>query len=111
ASWPRAVSRSGTGPGTGPASSDMGPLTGLRVVELAGIGPGPFCGMVLSDLGAEMIRIDRPDAVPPERPDGSPPRPNERGRRSVAVDLKHAAGADVVLRLVERADVVIEGFR
>lgn len=87
-----------------------GPLTGYRVVELAGIGPGPFAAMVLSDLGAEVLRVDRADAVV----EGTePPRwdVNARGRCSVGVDLKHPDGREVVLRLVERADALIEGFR
>ena len=88
----------------------MGPLAGLRIIELAGIGPGPFCGMVLSDLGAEVIRVDRPEAV------GAPADSVRfdvlgRGRRSVAVDLKHPRGAEVVLRLVEGSSALIEGFR
>jgi alpha-methylacyl-CoA racemase len=88
----------------------MGPLRGFRVVELAGIGPGPFAGMMLADMGAEVLRIDRTDAV------GNDAEPVvadvlARGRRSVAVDLKNPAGREVVLRLVERADALIEGFR
>jgi alpha-methylacyl-CoA racemase len=87
-----------------------GPLAGRRVVELAGIGPGPFAAMMLSDMGAEVLRVDRADAV-----SDSMERPlwdvNARGRRSVGVDLKHPEGREVVLRLVERADALIEGFR
>ena len=85
-----------------------GPLTGHRVVELAGIGPGPFAAMLLADMGAEVLRVDRADAV------GTPaPRwdVNARGRRSVGVDLKHPSGREVVLRLVEGADALLEGFR
>lgn len=86
------------------------PLAGIRVVEVASIGPGPFCAMVLADLGAEVIRIERPAAASPES--DPPPDPLQRGRaRSVAVDLKHAHGRDLLLRLVERCDVLIEGFR
>lgn len=85
----------------------MGPLEGVRVVELAGLGPAPFAGMVLSDLGADVLRLDRADgallAVPND--------PLHRGRPSVTVDLKSAGGVDVVLRLAELADVLIEGFR
>ena len=84
----------------------MGPLKGLRILEFAGIGPGPFCGMVLADLGAEVVRLDRPDGPP-----GSRQEFVGRGRRSVAVDLKAAGATDAVLRLVERADALIEGFR
>ena len=86
----------------------MGPLTGLKVIELQGIGPGPFCGMMLADMGAEVIRIDRASAV------GQEPRRADilaRGRRSIAVDLKNADGVETVLKLLEQADVLIEGFR
>jgi len=79
----------------------------VRVVELGGIGPGPFCGMILADLGAGVIRVDPPSAAGAE-PDIPQLR---RGRRSVALDLKRPAGADVALRLVDRADALIEGFR
>jgi alpha-methylacyl-CoA racemase len=88
-----------------------GPLTGLRVLELAGLAPAPFACTVLSDLGAEVLRIDRAAVV---RPPGGAARvsdPLTRGRRSVGVDLKHPDGAAAVLRLVERADVLVEGFR
>ncbi len=87
-----------------------GPLQGARVVELVGIGPGPFAGMVLADLGADVIRVDRAQTVQP----GSEIRPTDtlgRGRRSIGVDLKSPEGLDVVLRLVDGADVLIEGFR
>ncbi len=84
----------------------MGPLAGYRIVELAGIGPGPFCGMMLSDMGAEVIRIDRlnPGA-------GRSKDVLARNRRSVAVDLKTEAGVETVLRIVDRADGLFEGFR
>jgi len=85
-----------------------GPLEGFRVVELAGIGPGPFAAMMLSDMGAEVLRVDRAGAVGEEAPLWDV---NARGRRSVAVDLKHPRGPEVVLRLVEGADALIEGFR
>jgi alpha-methylacyl-CoA racemase len=87
-----------------------GPLEGHRIIELAGIGPGPFAAMMLSDMGAEVLRVDRADSV---RDGGSAPLwdVNARGRRSVGVDLKSAQGQEVVLRLVEQADALIEGFR
>jgi alpha-methylacyl-CoA racemase len=87
-----------------------GPLRGVRVVELAGIGPGPFAGMMLADLGADVLRVDRADAV---GKDAEPVAADVlgRGRRSVAVDLKNPAGREAVLRLVERADALVEGFR
>ena len=88
----------------------MGPLHGLRVVELAGIGPGPHAAMVLADLGADVVRVDRPSgALPVGDPDA--PDPTLRGRRRVAADLKDPAGRETVLRLVERADVLLEGYR
>jgi alpha-methylacyl-CoA racemase len=86
-----------------------GPLSGLRVVELAGIGPTPFAAMTLADLGAEVVRVDRPGAGPLFGVAEADLL--NRGRRSVAVDLKHPEGVATVLRLVERADVLVEGFR
>ena len=86
-----------------------GPLAGVRVVELAGIGPGPFCGMLLADLGAEVIRVDRPGG-----PASPVPQRNDitsRGKRRVVVDLKHPRGAEVVLRLAAASDALIEGYR
>jgi len=88
-----------------------GPLAGVRVVELAGIGPGPFAAMLLADLGAEVLRVDRPDAAEREGPAGLDLRVLNRSRRSVGIDLKAPAGAELVLDLVARADVLIEGFR
>ncbi|GIU83964.1 MAG: alpha-methylacyl-CoA racemase [Acidimicrobiales bacterium] len=89
----------------------MGPLGGVRVLELAGIGPGPFCGMVLADMGAEVVRIDRADRAGGKKKGDPPPDVMGRGKRSVAVDLKNPDGVELVLTLVERADVLIEGFR
>ncbi len=89
----------------------MGPLVGVKVVELAGIGPAPFCAMLLSDAGADVLRIDRvEDADLGVRVD---PRFNllNRGRRSAAIDLKRADGLDVAKRLVAQADILVEGFR
>ena len=88
----------------------MGPLQGLRVIEMAGLGPGPFGTMVLSDLGADVLRIDRAISAPSIAPEARFD-PMGRGRRSVALDLKHPKGAQTVLRLVEQADVLIEGYR
>jgi alpha-methylacyl-CoA racemase len=87
-----------------------GPLQGLRVVELAGIGPGPHAAMVLADLGADVVRVDRP-AGGLQPGDPSRPDPTLRGRRRVSADLKEPAGRETVLRLVEHADVLIEGYR
>ncbi len=94
----------------GMSAPASGPLAGIRIVELAGIGPGPFAGMLLSDMGADVLRIDRAASVT-----GKPTNENivilERGRRSVGVDLKRPEGVECVLRLVERADALIEGYR
>jgi alpha-methylacyl-CoA racemase len=89
----------------------MGPLEGVKILEIAGIGPGPFAGMMLSDMGAEVVRIDRADRVRGGDPENPPKDILARGRRSVAVDLKNPQGVEVVLAMVERADVLIEGFR
>ncbi len=85
----------------------MGPLAGVRVLEVAAIGPSPMTGMILADMGAEVIRVERAsEDTPMTRYD-----PSNRGKRSIAMDLKSAGGADAFLRLVESADVVTEGFR
>ena len=85
----------------------MGPLKGLKIIEMAGIGPGPFCGMVLADLGAELIRVDRASAIGT----GSKKEPSNRGKKSIAIDLKSKEGVEIVLKLVETADAIFEGFR
>jgi alpha-methylacyl-CoA racemase len=94
-------------PGPGAERTRHGPLAGIRVLELAGIGPGPFCAMMLADAGATVLRIDRPGA--------GDPRPERellnRGRRSAVLDLKHPRAADALLRLIDTADVLLEGFR
>ncbi|MCO6415230.1 CoA transferase [Siccirubricoccus sp. KC 17139] len=89
----------------------MGPLAGVRIIELAGIGPAPMCAMLLADLGASVLRIDRPD--PPELGFKRPLRFNLllRGRQTIALDLKQSAARDLVLELVGKADGLIEGFR
>ena len=86
-----------------------GPLVGIKVVELAGIGPVPFAGMVLADLGAEVLRVDRPDPGPIAVI--SARDPTTRGKHSIVVDLKQAAGVEVVLRLIGACDILIEGNR
>ncbi|HZC15681.1 MAG TPA: CaiB/BaiF CoA-transferase family protein [Caulobacteraceae bacterium] len=83
-----------------------GPLSGLKIVEFAGIGPGPFCGMLLSDLGADVVRIDRKGGGR-----GSKFAVTERGRRSIALDLKTPEAIEACLTLLERADATFEGFR
>jgi len=83
----------------------QGPLSGLKVLEFAGLGPAPVCGMLLSDLGADVVRIDRPGAEYDRF------TVETRGRRSVALDLKSEPDRETALRLIERADLLIEGFR
>ncbi|WP_293901146.1 CaiB/BaiF CoA-transferase family protein [Phenylobacterium sp.] len=84
----------------------QGPLTGLKIVEFAGIGPGPFCGMLLSDLGADVVRVDRKGGR-----GGAASAVTERGRRSVALDLKSPDAVEACLKLMDAADAIIEGFR
>ena len=88
-----------------------GPLEGIRIIELQGIGPGPFCGMMLADMGADVIRVDRAANVRGGDPGTPPVDVLARNRRSVGIDLKNPDGAEVVLKLVEGADGLIEGFR
>ncbi len=88
-----------------PDTPRSGPLAGVRIVEFAAIGPAPFAGQLLADLGADIIRIDRAERA------GNPPGLLSRGRRSVALDLKRAASIETCLALLERADATIEGFR
>lgn len=85
----------------------MGPLQGLRIVELAGIGPGPFCAMMLADMGAEVVRVDRKSAAG----SGSANDVMNRGRRSIALDLKKPEGIGACLKLIDQADALLEGFR
>jgi len=87
-----------------------GPLVGVRIVEIASIGPGPFAAMMLADAGAEVVRVDRPQQATQGGLDPTLDLLN-RGRRSIAVDLKAPGASEVVLKLVDRADVLIEGFR
>lgn len=93
------------------AAPSGGPLAGLRVVELPAIGPIPFCGMQLADMGADVVRIDRLTAA--DLGIGISPRYDvlNRGKRSIALDLKQAGGRDIALRMATRADLLIEGFR
>lgn len=85
----------------------MGPLQGVKIVEIAGIGPGPYCAMMLADMGADVIRVDRKAAAG----SGSKHEILNRNRRSIAVDLKNPEGVETVLKLIEEADGLIEGFR
>ncbi|MGC6534679.1 MAG: CoA transferase, partial [Parvibaculales bacterium] len=83
-----------------------GPLSGIKIIEMTGIGPGPYCAMLLSDMGAEVLRIDRKGGG-----GGIPRDPHSRGRRSLALDLKKPEAVETVLRLVEQADALQEGYR
>jgi alpha-methylacyl-CoA racemase len=85
-----------------------GPLNGTTIIEFAGLGPAPYCGMLLADLGADVIRVDRPGGG---GLDSAPDQVLQRGKRSIVLDLKTVEGRDVALRLCDRADAVIEGFR
>jgi len=89
----------------------MGPLDGIRILEIAGIGPGPFAAMMLSDMGAEVVRVDRADKVTGGDPAAPPADVLNRGRRSVGIDLKNPDGVEALLTLVDSADALIEGFR
>ena len=89
----------------------MGPLHGIRIIEIAGIGPTQFCGMMLADMGAQVLRLRRPAAADPGV--DIPDRVNlmNRGRPTVDVDLKSGQGREFVLRLCENADALFEGYR
>lgn len=87
----------------------MGPLDGVRVIEIASLAPAPFGCMVLSDLGADVLRVERPESCRPGGP--APVDPLTRGRRSVGLNLKDPSGIGLLLRLIENADVLVEGFR
>ncbi|HNI36370.1 MAG TPA: CoA transferase, partial [Microthrixaceae bacterium] len=89
----------------------MGALSGLRIVEVAGIGPGPFTAMMLADMGADVIRVDRSAQVRGGDPALPPGDSLNRGRRSIGLDLKTPDGVETLLRLCEQADGLIEGFR
>ncbi|MEC8198072.1 MAG: CaiB/BaiF CoA-transferase family protein [Pseudomonadota bacterium] len=88
----------------------MGPLKGVKVVEFAGIGPGPFCCMLLADMGADVLRVDRAMNVGNDQYE---PKYNNllRGRKNIALDLKHPDGIEAALKLCDQADIIIEGFR
>lgn len=88
-----------------------GPLAGIRIIEIAGIGPGPFAAMMLADMGADVIRVERTQAVRGPAPDAAHWDVMLRGRRNVAIDLKNERGVETLLRMVEGADALIEGFR
>jgi alpha-methylacyl-CoA racemase len=87
----------------------MGPLTGVRVIEIASLAPAPFGCMILADLGADVLRVDRAERCGPQA--ARPLDPLSRGRRSIGLNLKDGAAIDLLLRLTEDADVLVEGFR
>lgn len=86
----------------------MGPLQGMKVIEIAGLGPGPFCAMLLADMGADVIRVERSSKFGVVNPKFDF---LNRGKRSIVVDLKKPEGVETVLKLVEKADIILEGFR
>jgi alpha-methylacyl-CoA racemase len=92
-------------------TKSSGPLSGYRIIELAGIGPGPFAAMMLADMGAEVIRVERAQSVRGQAPNGAHWDVSLRGRRNIAIDLKNPDGVETLLSLVENADALIEGFR
>ena len=93
------------------AEPSRGPLSGYKIVEIAGIGPGPFAAMMLSDMGAEVIRVERVQAVRDVPATSAHWDVMLRGRKNIAIDLKHKDGVETLLSLVEKADALIEGFR
>ena len=93
------------------AEPSRGPLSGYKIVEIAGIGPGPFAAMMLSDMGAEVIRVERVQAVRDVAATSAHWDVMLRGRKNIAIDLKHKDGVETLLSLVEKADALIEGFR
>ena len=88
-----------------------GPLTGLKVVELVGLGPGPFCGMLLADLGAEVLCVDRIEVARAADPDRPATNAMHRSKRVIGLDLKHTDGPETFLELIEHADAMFEVFR
>ena len=85
----------------------MGPLSGIKIIEFAGLGPGPFCGMVLADMGAEVIVVDRIENYGREKTNDLA----SRGKKSIAVDLKNPDSKELIHELIENADAVLEGLR
>jgi alpha-methylacyl-CoA racemase len=97
--------------GDGTIGDNMGPLEGIRIIEMAGIGPAPFCGMMLADMGAEVIRIDRREKADLGLDRAPAFEVMNRGRKSIALDIKQPGAVEIVKRLVKDADALIEGFR
>ncbi len=92
-------------------SNVSGPLAGIKVIELAGLGPGPFASMMLADMGAEVIKVDRSSASRGGNPDAPPADVLSRNRESIGLNLKDPDGVETLLTMVEGADIVLEGFR
>jgi len=89
----------------------MGPLEGIKVIELAGLAPSPYCGMLLADFGAQVVVVDRLSKGGPEIPNVMPKNPLERGKRSIRVNLKHPEGVAVVKKMIRHFDVLVEPYR
>lgn len=89
----------------------MRPLTGIKIVEMAGLAPSPYCGMILGDFGAEVIVVDRLSASAPEVPNVMKTNPFDRGKRSMRIDLKKGPGVKILKRMARDADVILEGYR
>jgi alpha-methylacyl-CoA racemase len=89
----------------------MGPLTGIKVIEMAGLAPSPYCGMLLSDFGAEVVVVDRLSKGGPEIPNVMPKNPFDRGKRSVRINLKTGQGIQIVKRMIKDFDVLVEPYR
>jgi len=105
------ASRTVIAPFTAPTNKEKRMLSGIKVVEICGIGPGPFCAMHLADLGADVIAVERAESVSITGEANSPANPLNRGKRSVVADLKSPEGRETVLKLIATADVLIEGMR
>lgn len=89
----------------------MRPLTGIKVIEMAGLAPSPYCGMLLSDFGADVVIVDRPSKGAPEIPNIMPKNPFDRGKRSIRVNLKTDRGVEIVRRMIRDFDVLLEPYR
>ena len=89
----------------------MRPLTGIKVIEMAGLAPSPYCGMLLSDFGADVVIVDRPSKGAPEIPNIMPKNPFDRGKRSIRVNLKTEKGVEIIHRMIRDFDVLLEPYR
>jgi alpha-methylacyl-CoA racemase len=89
----------------------MKPLNGIKVLEMAGLAPAPFCGMILADFGADVIVVDRPSKGAPEIPNIMPKNPFDRGKRSIRINLKSEKGKEIIMKLIRGADVLLEPYR